>query len=63
VAWHIGPYDTMQSTHTAILAWIEEQGGVPSGASWEIYYSDPATEPDPDNWRTQVVQPFIGRTR
>lgn len=59
VAWHIGPYDAMQPTYTAILAWIEEQGGVPNGSPWEIYHSDAATEPDPANWRTEVVQPFI----
>jgi effector-binding domain-containing protein len=58
-AWHIGPYNTMEPTYAAIQAWIEERGGVPNGAAWEIYHSDPATEPNPATWRTEIVQPFI----
>ena len=56
--WHIGPYDTMQPTYAAIVAWIEEQGAAPSGTPWEVYYSDPSTEPDPATWRTEVIWPY-----
>ena len=60
--WHIGPYDTMQSTYAAAMAWIEEQGAVPSGPPWEFYYSDPTAEPDPTMWRTEVICPYHRRT-
>ena len=56
--WHIGPYDTMQPTYAAAMAWIEEQGATPSGPAWEVYYSDPSTEPDPATWRTEVIWPY-----
>ena len=56
--WHIGPYDTMQPTYAATMAWIEEQGAAPSGPPWEVYYSDPSTEPDPTTWRTEVIWPY-----
>ncbi len=58
-AWHIGPYDTMEPTYAAVSAWIEERGGVPNEAPWEIYHSDPTAEPDPTTWTTEVVQPYL----
>jgi effector-binding domain-containing protein len=57
--WHIGPYDTMQPTYAAAMAWIEDQGATPSGTPWEIYYSDPSTQPDPATWRTEVIWPYL----
>jgi len=24
---------------------------------WQVYFSDPASEPDPATWRTEIVQP------
>jgi predicted transcriptional regulator YdeE len=63
VAWHVGPYDTMQPTYAAVHAWIEEHGGVPNGPPWEVYHSDPTTQPDPSEWRTEVIQPFIETAR
>ncbi len=38
--------------------------GYPTNASpglpkrWEVFFSDPATEPDPATWRTEIVQPY-----
>ena len=38
--------------------WGREQGLQRSGDSfWEVYLSDPGREPDPAQWRTQLVQP------
>ena len=56
--WHIGPYDAMGETYEALAKWIAEQAGEPTGAPWEIYHSDPQTEPDPATWRTEILQPF-----
>lgn len=55
---HVGPYDQMEPAYLALSAWIKEHGGEPAGDPWEIYFSDPASEPDPATWRTQVVQPY-----
>lgn len=30
----------------------------PAGDLWEVYFSDPASEPDPATWRTEIVQPY-----
>jgi effector-binding domain-containing protein len=55
---HIGPYDQMKPAYEALMAWIQEHGAHPDGAAWEVYYSDPVTEPDPATWRTEIYQPY-----
>jgi effector-binding domain-containing protein len=58
VVTHIGPYDQMRPGYEAILRWIEEHDGHPEGPAWEVYYSDPAEQPDPSTWKTEIVQPY-----
>jgi effector-binding domain-containing protein len=55
---HFGPYDQMNPAYEALTRWIEDHGGQPVGDPWEVYYSDPETQPDPATWRTEVVQPY-----
>jgi len=55
---HIGPYDQMRPGYEAIMRWLEEHDGHPEGAAWEVYYSDPVEQPDPNTWRTDIVQPY-----
>jgi effector-binding domain-containing protein len=56
--WHMGPYEAVAEAYEAMQAWIADHGGEPIGDPWEVYYSDPTTEPDPSAWRTEVVQPY-----
>lgn len=58
VTIHTGPYDAMQLAYQALVSWVSEHGGELAGDPWEVYFSDPSTEPDPATWRTQVVQPY-----
>ncbi len=58
VTIHTGPYDEMEPGYRALVSWVREHGGELAGDPWEIYFSDPATEPDPATWRTQIVQPY-----
>lgn len=57
VAWHVGPYDTIAETYGALMGWIGEQGRRPAGPMWEVYWTDPESEPDPARWRTEVIVP------
>ena len=57
IAVHVGPYDTMDKTYKAIHTWMATRRLTPAGHMWEIYLSDPGTEPDPSAWRTQIVWP------
>ena len=43
-AVHIGPYEHMAETHSAIHAWAAENQLTFAGKSWEIY-GDPADDP------------------
>lgn len=55
---HTGPFEEMEPGYDAVVAWIEAWGGHLTGDPWEVYLSDPAEEPDPDAWRTEIVQPY-----
>ena len=57
-AWHAGGYEDLVVTHTALAEWVAEQGRTPAGPAWEVYWTDPGAEPDPANWRTQVIVPL-----
>lgn len=57
MAWHVGPYDTLAETYAALMGWIGEQGRTVAGPMWEVYWTDPGTEPDPARWRTEVIIP------
>jgi effector-binding domain-containing protein len=55
---HTGPYEQMEPAYEALASWISSRGGEPAGDPWEVYFSDPASEPDPATWRTEIVQPY-----
>jgi len=55
---HRGPYTELVDAHAAVQQWIEENGLRASGSPWEVYVTDPADEPDPTNWRTDVFWPI-----
>ena len=58
VTLHVGPYDTVAAAYGALDAWIHEHGGEPAGDPWEVYLTDPMTEPDSAQWRTEIVMPY-----
>jgi len=58
VVTYTGPYAEMKPAYDAIQEWITAQGGHVDDAAWEVYYSDPTTEPDPSTWRTDIVWPY-----
>jgi effector-binding domain-containing protein len=53
---HMGSYDTLAGAHEAVEAWIAGQGYPTDRPCWEVYYSDPISEPDANRWRTEIVQ-------
>jgi effector-binding domain-containing protein len=58
VTMHVGPYEQMEPGYAALASWVGEHGGELAGDAWEVYFSDPSTEPDPATWRTEIVQPY-----
>ncbi len=54
---HMGPYDNLPQSWTALLEWMGSQGLQPAGAPWEVYVTDPGLEPDQSKWRTDIHFP------
>lgn len=62
---HTGPYDGLYDANVALGEWLGKQGishampeqaaGEYDAALLEIYGTDPATEPDPQKWETEVT--------
>lgn len=55
---HVGSFATLEQTYADLRTWMAEHGLTPGPVVWECYLSDPATEPDPATWRTQIVWPL-----
>ena len=58
VAVHAGPYEGLVNTYNAIEAWMKDTGRTATGGPWEIYLTDPTSEPNPARWLTQIIWPF-----
>lgn len=60
---HVGPYDGLVAANGALQDWAAQQGIAlehsPDGRRWhgrvEHYRTDPAAEPDPARWETEVA--------
>jgi effector-binding domain-containing protein len=61
VTTHMGPYEDLENAYRAVVEWLDEHGRQQRGPHWEIYLTDPNTEPDPARWRTDIVVPFRSR--
>jgi effector-binding domain-containing protein len=55
---HVGSYHEIAGTWQRVQTWIEEHGLTVDGPAWESYLTDPATDPDPATWRTELRFPL-----
>lgn len=55
---HMGPYEQLGQTWSALMKWMEEEGLQAAGAPWEVYVTDPGEEPDQSKWRTDIFFPI-----
>ena len=54
---HMGPYEGLGHTWAALTEWIRSQGLEGAAPPWEVYVTDPGTEPDQSKWRTDIFFP------
>jgi effector-binding domain-containing protein len=54
---HVGPYSELVGAYSALAAWMTTNGAVAAGAMWEVYLTDPQSEPDSAKWQTLVYCP------
>jgi effector-binding domain-containing protein len=62
---HVGPYDGLVAATAALRQWSDDQGlewdksdagdGEHWGSRLEIYLTNPAEQPDPATWQTQLA--------
>lgn len=57
-AVHVGPYDQLSAAHAAVQQWVDAEGYAAAGAPWESYLTDPADDPDPSHWKTELFWPL-----
>ena len=53
-----GPYEQTSIAHELIDQWITDHGKTIVGFPWEVYVTDPGTEPDPSKWLTEIYYPI-----
>lgn len=53
---HVGHYDKLRETYSAVEQWIKANGLTMGGAPWESYVTDPG-ETEPAAWRTEIYWP------
>ena len=59
IAVHTGSYETLGTTYDAMRRWLEANPAQQAnGGPWELYITDPADEPDPAKWMTEVIFPL-----
>ena len=55
---YMGPYEGTGAAHEAIDVYATANGKEIVGPPWEIYITDPGTEPDTSKWITEVYYPI-----
>lgn len=58
MTWHVGDYRLLHQTYAFLERWMKANQHAPSGAPWEFYVQDPAKNPDPAKWQTQIFWPI-----
>jgi effector-binding domain-containing protein/ribosome-associated toxin RatA of RatAB toxin-antitoxin module len=56
---HFGNYVNLPATYQIITNWMKKQNYEMAGKSWEVYVTDPESEPDTAKWETQVYYPVF----
>jgi len=59
---HLGPYETLDQTYDQLQRSLDGSGMHASGPMWEVYWTDPGMEPNPERWRTEIIVPLAGPT-
>lgn len=56
-AIHTGSYETLYNSYLALEKYIRDNHMKQKGMPWEVYLTDPATQPDMTKWETQIYYP------
>ena len=59
VLQYAGDYGSMEPAYRALSEWLSTHDAVAVGDPYEVYRSDPQSDPNPATRRTDIVQPFV----
>jgi effector-binding domain-containing protein len=54
---YTGPYEQTYQAYTDLDQYMKEKGLTQAGGPWEVYITDPGTEPDQTKWVTEIYFP------
>lgn len=57
VATYYGPYSGIEATVMKVVYWINENHKHIIGHNWDVFVTDPRTEPDSTKWETKIYYP------
>jgi effector-binding domain-containing protein len=55
-----GDYASLPGAWGEFDAWIRANGHTPAADLWEVYATNPDSDPDPAAWRTELNRPLAG---
>jgi effector-binding domain-containing protein len=55
---HAGPYENLDRAREELARWAAGNGARARGPLWEVYITDPASEPDVSKWETKLFLPL-----
>jgi effector-binding domain-containing protein len=55
----IGPYEKLGDAWDEFFKWMTANGYIPGFPCFEIYVTDPASEPDNNKWQTDLYFPLL----
>lgn len=58
VTEHIGPFDKLHQAYAALAQHVKSNELDAGATMWEYYWTDPAEEPNPENWKTEIFLPL-----
>jgi effector-binding domain-containing protein len=55
---YVGPYEGLRDACEQLGSWLQERGETALGPHWEVYVTDPRSEPDASKRITEIYQPL-----
>jgi effector-binding domain-containing protein len=55
---HLGSYENLRETWSALQEWLAAESLQPAGAPWEVYVTDPNEVPSPADNVTEIYWPI-----
>jgi DNA gyrase inhibitor GyrI len=59
----VGPLTELPAAHATLQRWLAASGRAAAGPGWQVFLTNPITEPDPAKQQTKVFVPLVPLAR